>query len=107
LQPHRRNNNISQPDSTDLLGNKPPTNKYTWRDPWLQLHMWQKIALSSTNGRRGPWPCEGSMPQCRGMQRQGGRSGWIGESPYRSRGSGDRIGGFQGGKLGQGITFEL
>jgi hypothetical protein len=34
------------------------------------------------NGRRGPWFCEGSMPQCRGMQE------WVGEHPHRSRGRG-------------------
>jgi hypothetical protein len=23
----------------ELPGTKPPTKEYTWRDPWLQLHM--------------------------------------------------------------------
>jgi len=23
----------------ELPGTKPPTNEYTWRDPWLQSHM--------------------------------------------------------------------
>ena len=31
------------------------------------------------NGRRGPWSCEGSMPQCRVMPGCRGRSGWVGE----------------------------
>ena len=31
------------------------------------------------NGRRGPWFCEGLMPQCRGMPEPGSRSGWVGE----------------------------
>jgi hypothetical protein len=26
--------------------------------------------MSVINGRRGPWSCEGSMPQCRGCQGQ-------------------------------------
>ena len=46
------------------------------------------MALSGINGRRGPWSCEGLMPQCRGMPGQGSGSGWVGE-----QGSGDRIGG--------------
>ena len=34
--------------------------------------------LSDISGRGGPWSCEGSMPQCRGMPGRGGRSGWAG-----------------------------
>ena len=37
------------------------------------------MALWDINERRGPWPCEGSMPQCRGMPGQGSRSGWVSE----------------------------
>ncbi|KRY62484.1 hypothetical protein T4D_1741, partial [Trichinella pseudospiralis] len=32
------------------------------------------MALWDINERRGPWSCEGSMPQCRGMPGQGSRS---------------------------------
>jgi len=39
LQLHRKNNNINQPDTAELPDTKPPTKKYTWRDPWLQPHM--------------------------------------------------------------------
>jgi hypothetical protein len=35
----RKNNNINQPDPSELSGTKPSTKEYTWRDPWLQLHM--------------------------------------------------------------------
>jgi hypothetical protein len=43
LKPHRKNNNINQPDThththtplPELPGTKPPTKEYTWRDPWL------------------------------------------------------------------------
>ena len=35
----RRHININQPDLPELPGTKPPTKEYTWRDPWLQLHM--------------------------------------------------------------------
>jgi hypothetical protein len=37
------------------------------------------MALLVLNGRRGPWSCEGSMPQCRGMPGPGSWSGWVGE----------------------------
>jgi hypothetical protein len=36
-------------------------------------------ALSGISGRRGPWSCEGSMPQCRGMPGQRSRSWWVGK----------------------------
>jgi hypothetical protein len=29
----------NQPDLLEFLGNKPPTKEYTWREPWLQLHI--------------------------------------------------------------------
>ena len=52
--------------------------------------------------RRGPWSCEGSMPQCRGMPGPGSGSGWVGElgKPGEDRG-------FSEEKLGKGITFEM
>jgi hypothetical protein len=58
--------------------------------------------LSDINGRRGPWSCEGSMPQYRGMPGQGSRSGWMtdqGEEGW------DRE--FSEGKPGKGTTFEM
>jgi hypothetical protein len=64
---------------SELPGSKPPTKEYPWRNPWLQRHMLQKMALLDINGRRGPWSCEGSMPQCRGMAGQGSRTVWVGE----------------------------
>jgi hypothetical protein len=39
FETHRKNNNINQPDNSELPGTKPPSKEYTWRDPWLQLHM--------------------------------------------------------------------
>jgi hypothetical protein len=39
LQPHRKNNNTNQPDTSELPGTKLPTKEYTWRDPWFQFHM--------------------------------------------------------------------
>jgi len=66
LKSHRKNNNISKPDTPELPGTKPPTKEYTWRDPW------QRMALWGINGRRGPWSRESLMPQCRGIPGRGG-----------------------------------
>jgi hypothetical protein len=57
---------------------------------------------TNVNGRRGPWYCEGSMPQCGGMPGPGSGSGWVGE-----QGEGGRDRGFSEGKLRKGITFEM
>jgi hypothetical protein len=35
------------------------------------------MALLDINGRRGPWSCEDSMPQYRGMPGPGSRNGWV------------------------------
>jgi len=56
--------------------NHPP--EYTWRDPWLQLYMEQRIALSGIKGSKGRWSSEGSMPQCWGIPGQRGRREWVG-----------------------------
>ena len=91
LQPHRKNNNINQPETPELLGTKLPTKDHT----------------SDTSGRGGPWSCEGSMPQHRVMLGWWGRSrGWVGQHPHRSRGVGwDR--GLAEGKTGRRITLEM
>ena len=60
------------------------------------------VAENGINGRRGPWSCEGSMPQCRGMPRQRSRSKWVGEQGVEG---GDRE--FSEGKPGKGIRFEM
>jgi len=47
------------------------------------------MTLSGINGRRGPWSCEGSVPQCRKMPERGGLRDWVDrEHPHRSRGRG-------------------
>jgi hypothetical protein len=93
---------MNQPVPPELPVTKLPTKEYTWMDPWLQLHMQQRMALLAINGRRGPWSCEGSMSQCRGMLEPGSRSGWVGE-----QGEGGRDRGFLEVKPGKGITFEM
>jgi hypothetical protein len=55
------------------------------------------------NGRRGPWSCESSMPQYRGMPGPGSWSGWVGEQGEW----GDGIGWFLEGIPEKGITFEM
>ena len=78
-----------------LSGTKPPTKVYTWRNPWLQSYMQQRIALSGINVRRGPWSCEVSMHQQRGMPGLGGRNGSVGgRTPSQKQGECDGIGGF-------------
>jgi hypothetical protein len=94
LQPHRKNNNINQPDPPELPGTKLPSKEYTWRDSWLQPHKQQRMmVLSGIDGRRGPWSYEGLTPQWRGMPEQGGGSGWVvREHSCRRKGRGDRMG---------------
>jgi hypothetical protein len=70
---------MNQPVSPELPGTKAPTKEDTWRDLWLQLHMYQRMALSDISGRRAHWSCEGSMTQYMGVPGQGSRSGWVGE----------------------------
>jgi hypothetical protein len=79
--------------SPKLPGPKSLTKEYTWRAPWLQLYMKQKIALSDITGRGVPWSCGGLMTKGRGMLGCWGRSGCVGECPHR-----DSIG---GGKIGK------
>jgi hypothetical protein len=68
---------MNQPVPPELPGTKPPNKECTWRDPWIQLHMLQRMALSDINDRKGSWSCEGSMPQCRGMPGHERGSGWV------------------------------
>ena len=58
--------------------------------------------MSVINGRRGPWSCEGSIPQYRGMSGPGRGVCWVGE---QVKGEKDR--GFLEGKLGKEITFGM
>jgi hypothetical protein len=60
------------------------------------------MALWDINGRRGPWSCEGPIPQYRGLPGQGIGSGWVGE---QGKEKWDRM--FSEGKPGKGITFEM
>jgi hypothetical protein len=68
------------------------------------------MALSSINGRRGPWAYEGSIDAPSVGELRAGKwewvGGWVEENPYRSRGREDGIGSFRGG-LEKGITFEM
>ena len=55
------------------------------------------MTLLVINGRRVPWSCEGSMPQCRVMPGPRSGSGWVGE-----QGEGREDRGFSEGKPGKG-----
>jgi hypothetical protein len=50
--------------SPELPGTKPLTKEYTWRNLWLQPHMYQRMALLGINGRRDPWSYEGLCRLC-------------------------------------------
>jgi len=82
----------NQPPLPEHPGTKLPTKEYTWSDPWLQLHMWQRMALSGINGRGRSESCEGLMPQHRGIIGRWDRGGWVGEHPCGGRGTGGRLG---------------
>jgi hypothetical protein len=69
---------VSQPSPTKLPGIGPPTKVYKWRNAWLQLHMWQRIALLDTSGSRGPRGFRCSMPQHKGILGLVDRSVWVG-----------------------------
>jgi hypothetical protein len=77
LQPHGGSNSVNWPDSLRLPETGPPTEEYTWRDPWLQPHMWQRMALLDISGRSDPWAWGCLMPQWRGMSKWEGRSRWM------------------------------
>jgi hypothetical protein len=60
--------------------------------PWVFSLTPSLGTLCSVNRRRGPWSCEGSIPQYRGTPWPGSGSGSIGE-----QGTGERIGDFWSG----------
>lgn len=67
------------------------------------------MGLSDINERRGPWPSEGPMPQCRGKPGQGDEREWVcgwGNILIEAWGGG-RDRGTPEEKLGKGITFSL
>jgi hypothetical protein len=68
LQPHRKKNNINQPNAPELPGPKTPGKEYTWRISWLQLHMLQRMDLSGISGRRGLGPQWHRVRECKGNE---------------------------------------
>jgi hypothetical protein len=38
-------NSVNRPNPLELPCTGPTTKEYTWRDPWLCLYMWQRMAL--------------------------------------------------------------
>jgi hypothetical protein len=55
LQSHEGCNSLNWPDPQKLPGTGPPTKEYTWKDPWLWPHMWQRMASLDISERKGPW----------------------------------------------------
>jgi hypothetical protein len=72
--------------------------EYTWRDPWLRPHMWQRIVLLDISGSL--------MLQCRGMT---GQQEWVGgwvDGGETGRGEMRRGGGWSW-RPGKGINFKM
>jgi hypothetical protein len=80
---------------SETPGIKLSTKEYGWRDPWLQLYMYNRMDFLGITARIDPWSCEGLMPHCCAMPGQGIRSRWVLEHPHRYRGRRDGIGSFQ------------
>jgi hypothetical protein len=76
----------------ELQGTGPPTKEYTWRDPWILLNMWHRMAfLASVGGEAlGPETLGCLIPKYRGMPGQEDRSGQVGGRAHRGRGRGMR-----------------
>ena len=53
--------------------------------------------MLAMNGRKGPWSCEGSMPQCKGARTRN-----LGVGGLVSREKGEEIGDFQRGNWERG-----
>jgi hypothetical protein len=71
----------------ELLGTKPPTKEYTWRDPWCQFHMNRGWPFWTSVGGEALCPVKAQCPS-------------LGECQDREAGVGglvirDGIGGFQ------------
>jgi hypothetical protein len=69
--------NQAVPPPQELSGTKPPTKEYTWRDPWLQLHMEQRIVLFRHQWEERSLVLRRLYAQCRGMPGQESRSMWV------------------------------
>ena len=92
MQHHRKNNNIKQLDPLPpkFPRTKPPSRVYMERPMAPAAYVAEDCLINGRGG--GPWSCEGSMPQHRGML---GGSGWVGEHPHRTKGREEGIGGLQ------------
>jgi hypothetical protein len=47
---------VKGPDFPELPGTGPPIKEYTWRNPWVQLHIWQRMTLFVSVGGEALWP---------------------------------------------------
>jgi hypothetical protein len=59
------NNNMNQAEPPPEHPETKTANKQG--NPWLNLHIEQRMALSDISGRSGLWSCQIAMPQCRQM----------------------------------------
>jgi hypothetical protein len=87
LQSHGKNS-ISWPDHSVHQRLDHLTREYICRDPWLQIFMYQRMALPDSNRRVGPWSHGGLMPHHRGYDRAvvQERVGKWGDQPHTGKG---------------------
>jgi hypothetical protein len=104
LQPHRKNNNIKQPDPPELPGTKPPNRVHIEgsMDPGtyvaengLEEYQWEERPLVLW---RLDSPVYGEF-----QGREAEMDGWVRDHPHRSRREGRWYREFQEGKPGKGI----
>ena len=62
--------------SVKLSGTGPPAKEYTWRDPWLWSHMWQRMALLASVGVEALGPEIVDCPSVVECQDEKTRVGW-------------------------------
>ena len=94
LQPHRKHNNINQPE---LPESKPPTKEYTWRDHGSSLICIRGWLCRASMGEKALGlrkACCTSVGEWQDMDTEMGE--WEGEHPNRIRRREDEIGYFGG-----------
>jgi len=98
LQPHRKNNNINQPDIAKLPGTKPPTNSTHGMTHGFCHVCGRGWPCHVSVERKTLGPVKTGCPSVGECQRgEVGRSGWVGGGAPSWRQRGDGLGGFQTG----------
>jgi hypothetical protein len=89
-----------------VLGTRPPTNGYTWRDPWLQLICGRRWPYWISVGGEALGPERVQCPSVGGCQGdKTGMGGWVNTLIDAGEGRWDKR--FQKGRPEKEKTFEL